>query len=218
MPKKKKVLIMMPIHYHMEELTWEKMKATIKGSDHKIGYYKRVGDSLISRVRNELGKLFLESKEKYDYLMFIDSDITWNPKIKPIDKLIASGKDIIAGVYPVKDTTLRPAIRTKKIQKLMDKGQYKGEKVKIIKNKVYEVVYASTGFMLISRKCLENVYKSDKFPFAPFGDKNDEYLSEDWAFCHKAREIGYTVWVDTTINLGHIGMCIYTLDGVQSLN
>lgn len=213
---KKKVVIMLPIHRHMEDLTWEKLLATIKSSEHDIGYYKKIGDSLISRARNELGRLFLNSKEKYDYLMFIDDDITWDANQKPIDKLIASNKDIIAGVYPVRDGSFRPAIRTKKIQSLVNKGKYNGEKVNVVRNKVYEVVYASTGFMLISRKCLESIYDKYKFPFAPFGDENDEYLSEDWAFCKRARDLNFKVWVDTTIKLGHIGMCIYTIDGVQT--
>ena len=30
-------------------------------------------------------------------------------------------------------------------------------------------------------------------------------MSNDWFFCEKARELGYEVWCDPTIKLGHIG-------------
>lgn len=32
-------------------------------------------------------------------------------------------------------------------------------------------------------------------------------LSEDYAFCHRAREHGYSVWVEPSVIVGHIGPC-----------
>ena len=37
----------------------------------------------------------------------------------------------------------------------------------------------------------------------PNGKK--EYLSEDWAFCERARRLGYQIWGDLDIPLGHSG-------------
>ncbi|KKM80817.1 hypothetical protein LCGC14_1335930, partial [marine sediment metagenome] len=39
----------------------------------------------------------------------------------------------------------------------------------------------------------------------------DEYVSEDWAFDQRARELGYSIWADPTIKLGHMGNYVYTL-------
>lgn len=36
------------------------------------------------------------------------------------------------------------------------------------------------------------------------------YLAEDFAFCHRARQCGFTIWADTRIRLGHIGSCQYS--------
>lgn len=215
--KTKQVLILLPVMRNMEDRTWQNVLETIKLSDYKIGYYTRIGDGLISRVRNELGRLFLEKKE-YDYLMWIDSDIAWEPKTKPIDRLIESKKDIICGIYPVRDITLRPAIRTFEIQELLDKKQFTNQKAVIPFDQVFEIIYASAGFLLLSRKCVKAVYQKHKFPFQPIEGKNGEYLSEDWAFCHRAREMGYKVWADSSIKLGHIGNCIYTLDGIRPMD
>lgn len=207
--KDKLVLVCIPIHRQPELRTIESLLQTIACSKGKIGYYWRTGDGLISRVRNELGRLFLEKKE-YDYLMWIDDDIIWNPKDRLIDLLVSRNKDIVGGVYPVRDGSCRPAVRPLDVQKLFDAKKYKKQKVKIPKNKVFEVEYLSTGFMLITRKCLEDVYKNSPFPFQPIYPKG-EYLSEDWAFCHRAKALGYKVWADTTFELGHIGNTIYKL-------
>ena len=205
---KKKILICIPIHRYPELQTLNCVSQTIATSKHTIHYYHRTGDGLISRVRNELGRLFLE--KDYDYLMWIDDDIIWTIKDKLIDLLVSRKKDIICGVYPVRDGTGRPAIRTKEIQKLHLAKKYKGQKVKVPKDKVFEIVYGSTGFMLITKKCVEDVYKHYPFPFQPIYP-NGEYLSEDWAFCERAKSLKYKTWADTTFELGHLGTTTFTL-------
>ncbi len=211
--KKLKVLICIPVHRNPELRTIECLNETIARSKYQIGYYWRQGDGLISRVRNELGRLFL--KKDFDFLMWIDDDILWNTKYKLIDLLISRKKDIIGGVYSVRDGSCRPAIRTLEIQKLMDAGKYKKQKVKVPKNKVFEIEYLSTGFMLIKRECLEAIYKKHPYPFQPIFPKG-EYLSEDWAFCHRAKEMGYKIWADSTFELGHLGTYIYSVKSQRS--
>ena len=31
------------------------------------------------------------------------------------------------------------------------------------------------------------------------------YLSEDWAFCDRARKLGFKVWLDPSIFINHVG-------------
>src|SRR3990167_7424425 len=109
---KTNVLVSIPVHRTIELPTMICLLETVKSSKHNISYYFRIGDGLISRSRNELGRMLLQQGNKYDYLMFIDDDILWNPKDRPIDRLIARNKDIICGIYTVRDDTLRPAIRS----------------------------------------------------------------------------------------------------------
>jgi len=41
-------------------------------------------------------------------------------------------------------------------------------------------------------------------------DEDRNYLSEDWTFCRRVREVlGKAIWVDTNISLGHIGTHTY---------
>ena len=214
--KKKKVFIAIPIFRDIKTITFNNIIDTKANSQHEIAYYQHAGDGLISRVRNELGRKFLVDYKEYDYLMFIDDDITWDAKTKPIDKLISRNKDIICGIYPVRNGTCRPAIRTKEVQKLLEAGKPIDKKTKIPK-RPFLIHYAATGFLLISRKCLEDIYSKCKYPFTPAAD-DYEYLSEDYAFCWRLLQLKYQIWADPTIKLGHIGECIYTLDGVKSLN
>jgi hypothetical protein len=38
---------------------------------------------------------------------------------------------------------------------------------------------------------------------------DEGYIGEDFLFCDRARELGFEVWVDPTITLGHMGVQEY---------
>lgn len=42
-----------------------------------------------------------------------------------------------------------------------------------------------------------------------------EWISEDWFFCERARQLGYKTFVDTNIALGHVGLKAYYFSGNQ---
>lgn len=94
-----------------------------------------------------------------------------------------------------------------------------------------EIAEGGTGFMLIPRKTLEKYaeaypefkYKPDHVRTDAFDGSRDitaffdcvidpttkRYLSEDYFFCKKAREIGIRVWMCPWINLQHVGTYIF---------
>ena len=51
--------------------------------------------------------------------------------------------------------------------------------------------------------------KENEFPGTPTSFK--KYLSEDWAFCSRWRNIGGKIYADTSIALRHIGKVPYTI-------
>jgi len=55
-------------------------------------------ESLVQRARNEAVARFLDSDKSH--LLFIDSDVIFRPE--DVAKLVASGKDLIGGLYPQK--------------------------------------------------------------------------------------------------------------------
>lgn len=98
-------------------------------------------------------------------------------------------------------------------------------------NEPVEVSEAGTGFMLISRQALEKYrdaypelsYKPDHVRTDQFDGSREitaffdcvidpeskRYLSEDYFFCRKAREIGLRVWMCPWMQINHVGSYIF---------
>lgn len=207
-----------PVYRYVEPETDSSIGSMLNTSKNVIVWRKTIGDSLISRSRNHAIKEFLS--EDYDYLMFVDADIVWLDDSQfsnnPIDKLASLNLDIVGGVYVVKGGNYHPAIRTVENQELYVKEKKWDNDWKYdIKKDVFEVHYLSAGFMMISRKCAAKICEGTWHPFTPMMGVNDEYLSEDWAFCQRAKILGYKIYADSSIRLGHVGRYIYTLDNSE---
>jgi hypothetical protein len=184
----------------------------------------RMGDSLVTRARNSITAAFLRSD--CTHLMFIDSDIGFRPD--QVRKLIDDDKDIVGGLYCHKDCR-------NKAPKFVLNGL--GPEVKPGADGLCEVRYVGTGFMLIARRVFEIMvqkfgkdieytseddHKTVEHDFWSVGvykfkDGTKRYLSEDWMFCQRWRDLGGQVFADTNVLLEHAGSAIYPLP-IQSEN
>jgi len=169
------------------------------------------GCSVVSRVRNLIATDFLKSD--CTDLMFIDSDI--NFETEDIFRLMAWNSDpkkgIVAGI---------PVARKK--GKVYISTLDTDEENNIFMNYMglVKAKRVATAFMMIRREVFEKlaeahpewVYHDEKkvgdevIAFFDFALKDGEYIGEDFLFCDRARELGYEVWIDPTIKLGHMGM------------
>lgn len=134
----------------------------------QVGFYYLFNESLITRARNYLVDEFMRSD--YTHLMFIDSDIGFDPTDVLALAAIAepdTDKEIVCGPYPKK------AIAWEKIKRAVDKGfaddnpqqleRYVGDYVfnpvggqgDIRIDQPAEVLEGGTGFMMIQRSALE---------------------------------------------------------------
>ena len=134
-----------------------------------IDFFYLFNESLITRARNYCADEFLRNEE-YTHLMFIDSDIGFNPNDVLSLAAIAdpeSDKDIVCGPYPKK------TISWEKIKLAVDKcfaddnphnlAKYVGDYVfnpvegatEIRIEEPCEVMEGGTGFMMIQRKAFE---------------------------------------------------------------
>ena len=108
-------------------------------------------DSLVQRARNDLVRLAIE--EDFDDLIFIDSDVEWNPEW--VFKLLEYKEDVVGGVYPKKtDEPLFPV-------KALPEG------LKLNEDGLMEVEGMPTGFLKISKGALKQVW-----------DVSEEYKNE----------------------------------------
>ena len=130
-----------------------------------IRFFYLFNESLITRARNYLVDEFLRSP--YTHLMFIDSDIHFNPN--DVLTLAALDKDIIGAPYPKK------CIAWEKVRNAVDAGladedpsqleEYTGDFVfnpaggtsEIKITEPVEVLEIGTGFMLVAREVFEKI-------------------------------------------------------------
>ncbi len=162
-------------------------------------------ESNVNRARNSCAAKFLSGDATH--LMFVDADIQFNAT--DIVKLVGHDKDIVGGIYPQK--TLPP----KMVVNTLDNAKTEGDLI--------EVGTLGTGFMLVKRTVFEQMIKAGATPYGDdiglsdvennnqydfFNctiDSNGRYLTEDWSFCRKWRELGGEIWADTTVALAHVG-------------
>jgi len=164
------------------------------------------GCSLITKARNMLVADFLAS-DATD-LLFVDADVIF--KAEDVMRLLAlSGdKDITAGAYPR---------RSKDKKFFTDLHLTDDNKLEFVDG-MLRVKRIGTGFMLIRRhvletlrdkhpewRCYNNVLEREEHAIFDFEIKDGEYYGEDYTFCNRASDEGFTVHLDTDINLPHVG-------------
>jgi hypothetical protein len=197
----------------------------------------RDGDALITRARANLVTQFLDDPTA-THLLFVDADIGFEPE--QVFRLIESGADVVAGVYPIKRVnwdkamrmmkTGRPEISSAALDYVLEVDD--PDQVKVV-NGFTRVRYAGTGFLMIRRRALEQMcvaYRSLQFfrehsldtlagspnRFALFECMIDPgsgtYLSEDFAFCKRWTDIGGEIWADLESHLDHVGPAVFRGD------
>jgi len=199
-----------------------------------------MNESLITRARNELARLFLE--KGFDYLMFVDADISFDGQA--VATLMAADKDICVGIYPKKEVDWKKVSEAAKLGKenLADYGgafvfNMVGQKQESNSDGLIEVRHGGTGFMLIKRKVFEDLmphvptYRTSSYKdpvtddyvkplthefFATSIDHTGALLSEDYHFCELWRKHGGTIWANPFIKLEHVGTYVFGGDIVKS--
>jgi hypothetical protein len=197
----------------------------------------RDGDALITRARANLMTQFLDDPTGTHFL-FVDADIGFQPN--QVFRLIESGADVVAALYPIKRVNwdkARRAIETGKpnvpaasldyVLEINDPDNV------VVVNGFARVRYAGTGFLMIRRHVFEKMcaaYPSLQFfrehsidalagspnRFALFEcmiDPNSKtYLSEDFAFCQRWTDLGGEIWADLESRLDHVGPSVFQGD------
>ena len=165
------------------------------------------GCSVVSRARNMIAHEFLKSD--CDHLLFIDSDMNFEPD--SVLRLLAwnQTKPIVGGAYESR--------KEGKIYILSLDGDKEHVQMDAMGN--VKARRIATGFMMIQRKVFEKLAEmhpewehkdntSDAMlhSFFDFKVTREGYIGEDFLFCDRAQEAGFSVWIDPTIKLGHMGI------------
>ena len=172
-------------------------------------------ESLITHGRSRIANFFMNNTE-FEYLFCLDADVAFSPE--DMLKLYSYQKPIVSAAYPMKTLPIRHCYELYNPVKLC------GNLVKI--------GGIGMGFVLIHRSVFEKLNKyyselkyfpglnNSNYPITEkeyhnsyhyFAEMNKEgkYLGEDMSFFHRVSNIGYDVWLDTSIELQHIGSHVF---------
>jgi glycosyltransferase involved in cell wall biosynthesis len=181
------------------------------GIDIQIGSI--CGCSVVSRARNLLAKDMLESK--CDYLLFIDSDINFEPD--DIFRLMAWGTDPKKGIVAAVPRTRNESKVYIATLDYDENGDLTMNGMGLVRAK-----RVATAFMLVRREVFETLEREHP-EWAYYDSKTDRtlscmfdfqlaeegYIGEDFLFCDRVRSHGFEVWIDPSITLGHMGVQEY---------
>lgn len=165
------------------------------------------GYSAIDAARSQMATDALA--QGFDELIWIDSDVAFDPN--DVDRLRSHGRPFVCGIYPKKSRReLACALLPGTNQIRFGTG-----------GGLTEVLYCGFGFVYTRREVYETVRERLRIPtcnqrfgsllvpyFAPLAIKDGDggwYLSEDYAFCERARRCGFQIMADTSIRLWHVG-------------
>lgn len=178
-------------------------------------------ESLVQRARNGIAATFLASS--CDRLVFIDADIGFTAD--QVLRLLAHDVDVVGGMYRKKNPQ-RVDFAANLVVNL------DGTVPCATETGALRARHAATGFLAIKRRVFEVMrdalphlrYRQPagaamadaEFAWSFFDCLTDpvtlDYLSEDYAFCHRWQALGGEVWVDPGLILEHHGTVALSAD------
>ena len=184
-----------------------------------VQYGPQVGDALIERARGISATYFLRQTDA-DVHLSIDSDIV-GFSVEDTLKLceLAEEYGIVGAQYATRS------------QSRTQPASYYEANVRVthaLDHTPVEAKWCATGFLAVHRRVftalardLPLLHASQPWAFHNFygpleyedeDTKERILLSEDYAFCQRAKEAGFPCYIDPAIRLGHLGSYIYRLE------
>jgi hypothetical protein len=190
------------------------------------------GDPLITRARARLAARCLANAQA-THLLFVDTDIGFPPAAA--FRLLDSGHGVVVAVCPIKHIDWEkvraaakadaPDLQARGLTYAIRFAPTPGNTVEV-EDGFARVSYGGSGFMMIRRGALQQVVDAHPELVADLSDLGEgptpmvfdtlvepdtgHYLSEDYAFCRRWRDLGGEIWADVEARLTHVGHAAYT--------
>lgn len=163
--------------------------------------------SLIYDSRNAIAKRAIQMEA--DYVMWFDSDMIFEPDTLQRLMKHMETKDIVSGLYCRRAGSYEPVLFSK--LNVDEKGDADWDGYNDYPSEIFEVEGIGFGCVLMKVDVLLDMAAKFGDWFTPLG-----HFGEDLAFCIRARELGYKIWCDPTIQCGHVGHTIITPEFYRS--
>ena len=146
----------------------------------------------VAENRNKLAQRALD--KGYSHLLFVDSDMAFEPDT--LNRMLAHEKDILGLAANHRKLPLESVVKPLNESDLNQP----------LPTELFESQSVGTGVMLIKTEVFKKIPK----PWFQFTYENGKRIEgEDVRFCRLAREQGYSIWVDPTIPVSHLGEYAY---------
>ena len=158
--------------------------------------------SLIYSSRNQLAGVAVS--DDADLILWLDSDMVFNPDtLIRLLKDIDDGADFVTGMYYRRTAPFTPTLF--KSLEIDENHNAEFENYEDIPEAPFEVAGCGFGCVLMKTDLIRQVYKKFGRLFSPIGE-----VGEDLSFCWRARQCGYTLMCDPSIDLGHVAHTMVT--------
>ena len=156
--------------------------------------------SLVYTSRNALATKAIQMEA--DYVFWLDSDMVFKPDtlIRMMETLQKNDLDILTGLYFRRVPPYSPVL-FEKIE--MDGEACDYAEFKTIPDGLFEVGACGFGCVLMKTDVFFDVQSKYGNMFAPIGN-----TGEDVAFCWRARQCGYKIICDPSVECGHVGYSV----------
>lgn len=208
-----RLALLVPFGRHAPDIafhnSWFQTLAYLQGEGIETAICHEVGNSDVGSAREKL--LWRAYHTDATHFLYIDDDIGWQPQ--QVKRLINSGHDFCAGIYPKKSDKLEFPFYPMPGTPVFDPV-----------SSFVEIAHCGFGFTMLRREAITSMIKhyhfdlhyvdvdEDRNGWGLFinmicerGDGVRIRMSEDVSFCQRWRDIGGRIWADPDADLIHAG-------------
>lgn len=157
--------------------------------------------SLIYEARERLAAMAVNNG--FDHILWLDSDQMFKPTLM-ID-FVSSEKDMVTGVIPMRRPPYIPCVYKVKDDEL--------KQVTELGDRLFEVDGCGFGAVFMKTEILQKCFDKYKTCFQPIYG-----YGEDLSFCLRVKELGYKIYADPRIDIGHIAKTVITKNMFRGTN
>lgn len=161
--------------------------------------------SLVYDGRNMLASMAIDGG--WDRVLWLDSDMSFRADLfERLSADLDEGRGCVTGLYFSRKRPIRPIIyREVGLDRSGAEPIPRAQSYEDWpKGQVFPVAACGFGAVMMETELLRKVRERFKLPFSPvlgFG--------EDLSFCMRCTELGETIWCDSRIRLGHVGVSLF---------
>lgn len=185
-----KLLIAIPSHDYMHMDFVKSLLALCKRLDEDgVEYDVKIhGGTLVYHGRDALATMAIEGQ--YTDVLWLDADMVFTDEL--VDDLSFSGKQMVSGIAHGRRAPHLSCLFTEIYPGIQRFTEYP--------TGTFKVAGCGFGCVLMKTEILKAVKERHGTCFFPTRE-----LGEDLAFCQRATEMGFEIWAEPSVRLGHIG-------------